>query len=131
MLLLLGLCLTLPYKQQQQTPGAVLQVNSQGHFQYASTSWFARALGLLQSSGVEGIAVDVWVSVLLVLEADAAYCCIGSRCCLLLYKTGCCACYTILHGWADVHVSLNNDMHLHALRLHLQTMRGRWPDHLA
>lgn len=72
MLLLLGLCLTLPYKQQQQTPGAVLQVNSQGHFQYASTSWFARALGLLQSSGVEGIAVDVWVSVLLVLKADAA-----------------------------------------------------------
>ncbi|DBA71033.1 TPA: Leucine-rich repeat receptor-like serine/threonine-protein kinase bam2 [Trebouxia sp. C0005] len=35
-------------------------VNNQGHFQYASTSWFARALGLLRASGVEGIAVDVW-----------------------------------------------------------------------
>ena len=40
----------------------MLQVNSQGHFQYASTSWFARALGLLHASGVEGVAVDVWVS---------------------------------------------------------------------
>ena len=40
----------------------VLQVNSKGEFQYASTSWFKRALGLLQASGVEGIAVDVWVS---------------------------------------------------------------------
>ena len=39
-----------------------LQVNSNGQFQYASTSWFRRALGLLQASGVEGIAVDVWVS---------------------------------------------------------------------
>ena len=40
----------------------ILQVNSKGQFQYASTSWFKRALGLLQASGVEGIAVDVWVS---------------------------------------------------------------------
>lgn len=35
-------------------------VNNKGQFQYASTSWFKRALGLLQASGVEGIAVDVW-----------------------------------------------------------------------
>ena len=41
------------------------QVNRQGSFQYATTSWFARALGLLQASGVEGVAVDVWVSALL------------------------------------------------------------------
>ena len=40
----------------------MVQVNRQGSFQYASTSWFARALGLLQASGVEGVAVDVWVS---------------------------------------------------------------------
>lgn len=39
-----------------------MQVNRQGSFQYATTSWFARALGLLQASGVEGVAVDVWVS---------------------------------------------------------------------
>jgi len=40
-----------------------MQVASTGQFQYASTSWFARALGLLQASGVEGVAVDVWVSI--------------------------------------------------------------------
>lgn len=35
-------------------------VTNQAHFQYASTSWFSRALGLLHASGVEGVAVDVW-----------------------------------------------------------------------
>ncbi|KAL0030883.1 hypothetical protein WJX77_011689 [Trebouxia sp. C0004] len=57
--------LLLPEPQKRQgVPVYVMlpldTVNSQGHFQYASTSWFARALGLLHASGVEGVAVDVW-----------------------------------------------------------------------
>ena len=69
-----------------------MQVNRQGSFQYASTSWFARALGLLQASGVEGVAVDVWVSVCSsgqnagVLELSNRF---ASTCCMLCVPKDC------------------------------------------
>lgn len=60
--LLLDACRITDLAFQFSKDFVVLQVNNKGQFQYASTSWFKRALGLLQASGVEGIAVDVWVS---------------------------------------------------------------------
>jgi hypothetical protein len=42
---------------------ACLQVNAEGVFRYAYIPWFAQALQVLALSGVHGVAVDVWVSV--------------------------------------------------------------------
>lgn len=41
-----------------------LQVNSDGMFRYAACPWFTQALQHLVTSGVYGVAVDVWVSLL-------------------------------------------------------------------
>ena len=41
-----------------------MQVSSDGQFRYASSRWFATALERLKVSGVHGMAIDVWVSLL-------------------------------------------------------------------
>ena len=38
-----------------------MQVDSEGSFRYSSSKWFHQALEQLASSGVHGIAIDVWV----------------------------------------------------------------------
>ena len=41
--------------------GVRAQVNADGIFRHASSRWFHHALEALVSSGVHGIAIDVWV----------------------------------------------------------------------
>lgn len=40
----------------------LLQVSAEGVFRFGSTPWFSRCLSVLSMTGVEGVAVDVWVS---------------------------------------------------------------------
>lgn len=37
------------------------QVNADGVFRYAQSKWFSAALQRLASTGIRGVAVDVWV----------------------------------------------------------------------
>ena len=43
------------------TYGNLLQVNAECIFRYAASRWFGQALHVLASSGVKGVAVNVWV----------------------------------------------------------------------
>ena len=50
-----------------------MQVSSNGQFRYANSKWFASALERLKVSGVHGMAIDVWVSPLLIHSHSIAF----------------------------------------------------------
>ena len=50
-----------------------MQVSSDGQFRYSNSKWFASALERLKLSGVHGMAIDVWVSPLLIHSLSVAF----------------------------------------------------------